>query len=91
MTDIRELNKKITVSIGALIFTAVSLIIGTFTLTTIYNEFLSLQKDINKVERRFDTYKRESIEKDTKQDIKIEGLQTESLLREQSTEINKKK
>ena len=86
MPDIKELNKKVSLSLGAIIFSAVSLIIGTFTLTTIYNEFLFLQKDINKVERRFDTFKKEAIEKDARQDEKIETLQTDALLHKQDVD-----
>lgn len=40
MGDIRELGNKVSVSVGLLVFAFVSVITATFSLTTIYNQFL---------------------------------------------------
>ena len=54
MADIKEFNKKIEISIGAVVFTVASIIMGTFSLTTIYNQFLFVQSEIIRVEGRLD-------------------------------------
>lgn len=58
---VKEMNKSISVSIGALIFGAATIIVTTFSLTTIYNQFLlqdELIRDthnaIDRVEGRLD-------------------------------------
>jgi len=58
---VKEMNKSISVSIGALIFAAATLIVTTFSLTTIYNQFLlqderirEIHSEISRVEGRLD-------------------------------------
>lgn len=56
MASVQEFNSKVEISIGAIIF----IIVSVFTLTTIYNRFETVNKELDQMREEFEQYKEDT-------------------------------